>query len=121
MDFDKYKMWVAYPSAPDYPLLPTNPTPEDCRKHADAMEVYLQAIEVWKKEKKEWEVEENRLFKGFKADALVEVGLTNHPKADKAYGMAWEKAYALAWENGHSGGLSEVYNHLLDYAELLKD
>jgi hypothetical protein len=113
MDFDKYKMTRPYPPAPDYPLLPTNPTPEDYRKHADAKEAHLQAIEVWKKERSDWEAEENRLFKGFKADALAEVGLENHPKADKAYG--------LAWKNGHSSGLSEVYSYLLDYAELLKD
>ena len=113
MDFDKYKMTRPYPPAPYSPWLPTNPTPEDCRKYADAKEAHLQAIEVWKKARSDWEAEENRLFKGFKADALAEVGLTNHPKADKAYG--------LAWENGHASGLSEVYNHLMRYAELLKD
>jgi len=113
MDFDKYKMTRLYPSAQDYPLMPTNPTPDEHRKRADAMESHFQAIEVWKKARSEWQAEQSRLLEVFKADALAEVGLENHPKADKAYGMAWK--------NGHSGGYSEVYYCLLDYAELLKD
>ena len=113
MDFDKYKMTRPYPPAPDYPLLPTNPTPEEHRKHADAMEAHLQAIEVWKKERSDWEAEESRLLALFKADVLAEVGLTNHPKADKAYD--------LAYLYGYSSGLAAVYNHLMRYAELLKD
>jgi hypothetical protein len=56
--------------------------------------------------------EESRLTEQFKADALAEVGLTGHPKADKVY--------HLAWEYGHSAGLSEVMNYLPELAELVK-
>lgn len=48
----------------------------------------------------------------FKADALEEVGLTNHPKADKAY--------ELAWSRGHSSGFAEVLFELEELADLLK-
>jgi hypothetical protein len=113
MDFNKYKNQLPYPPRPAKPTLPKNPTPEDYRKHADDMEVHAQAVTKCLKEMDKYHAEQARLDTLFKQDALAEVGLTNHPKADKAYG--------LAWENGHSSGLSEVYNHLLDYAELLKD
>jgi hypothetical protein len=59
-----------------------------------------------------YRAEQIRLNEEFKADALHDVGLTGHPKADKAY--------ALAWEHGHSGGLSEVLVYLVDFAELVK-
>ena len=49
----------------------------------------------------------------FKADALEAVGLTGHPKADKAY--------AFAWELGHASGYSEVFSYLQDIADVLKD
>jgi hypothetical protein len=113
MDFNKYKNQLPYPPRPAKPTLPKNPTPEDYRKHADNLEAYEKVEMEWLKEMDKYHAEQCRLESLFKADALAEVGLTNHPKADKAYG--------LAWKNGHSGGYSEVYYCLLDYAELLKD
>ena len=61
--------------------------------------------------------ENARLEAKFKADALYDVGLAGpkgqHPKADKAF--------ALAWEHGHSSGHHKVYGFLQDLAELLED
>ena len=54
-----------------------------------------------------------RLEGEFRKAALEEVGLTGHPKADKAY--------ALAWLRGHSAGFCEVLSELDELAELLKD
>ena len=113
MDFDKYKNKLPYLPRPAKPTLPKNPTPEDYRKHADDMEAHAQAVTEFLKEMDKYYAEGKRLLELFKQDVLADVGLTNHPKADKAYG--------LAWENGHASGLSEVYNHLMRYAELLKD
>lgn len=56
--------------------------------------------------------ESARLYTEFRKDALEHVGLTDHPKADKAF--------ALAYSNGHAQGYSEVLNLLEDYAELVK-
>lgn len=56
---------------------------------------------------------ENEMDEKFKRDALKYVRLTGHPKADKAY--------ALAWQEGHSSGYSEVLSYLLRIAEVLKD
>jgi hypothetical protein len=47
----------------------------------------------------------------FKEDAIVEAGLHNHSKA--------EKAYELAWNYGHSSGYNDVWAYLQDLAELL--
>lgn len=52
-----------------------------------------------------------RLEDKFEKDAIEAVGLKGHPKAGKAY--------ALAWEHGHSAGYSEVLNYLSEFAELI--
>jgi hypothetical protein len=49
----------------------------------------------------------------FYHDALSALGIVGHPKADKAY--------QIAYENGHAGGMSEVFGYLMDLAELLRD
>ena len=54
----------------------------------------------------------NRRDEIFKADLLAEHGLTDHPKA--------QAIYRLAWEHGHAGGLSEVVNYFIEFAELVK-
>jgi hypothetical protein len=113
MDFDKYKMKSPYPTTPTYPLLPLDSTPDLLQKHAEALESFYKELEVWKASRKDWQDEESRLFKEFSLDAMKELGLTEHPKASRAFGMAWS--------HGHSGGLGLVYDRLADYAELLKD
>lgn len=59
----------------------------------------------------EYQAEHRRLHELFKSDALAEVGLTQHPKANKAFD--------LAWDDGHGYGLREVLYHLERYADLL--
>ena len=54
-----------------------------------------------------------RLREEFKAAVLADTGLTAHPKADRAFD--------LAWAMGHSDGLCEVLSVLGELAELLKD
>jgi hypothetical protein len=62
-----------------------------------AMDVYLE--------------EESSLLRKFKEDALKECGLAGHPKADKAY--------SLAWEEGHALGYGQVLYELQNLADLL--
>lgn len=54
-----------------------------------------------------------RFSEAFKKEALKELGLENHPKA--------EKVFDLAWERGHSQGYTEVYLELQELADLLLD
>ena len=63
----------------------------------------------WRK----YQAESKRLHDLFKADALEEVGLTGHPKA--------EKAFDFASDDGHGSGLQDVLYHLSRFAELLLD
>lgn len=64
-------------------------------------------------ERTAYQVEEARLYQEFKDDAISAHGLTGHPKA--------ERAFSLAWEDGHSAGMHEVFNCMFKYASLLKD
>jgi hypothetical protein len=54
------------------------------------------------KMRRRYREEEGRLAGLFHDDLLAELGLTDHPKADLLYSMAWER--------GHSSGYSEVAN-----------
>lgn len=55
--------------------------------------------------------ETRRLEDKLKADLEEELGLTNHPKKD----VLWR----LAWERGHSAGYGEVASYYEEMAELL--
>jgi hypothetical protein len=66
-----------------------------------------------KEMKEAYNKREGEIYIEFKKDALKEVGLTNHPKADKIYSKAWEK--------GHSAGYNEVFLELQDLAELFTE
>jgi hypothetical protein len=48
----------------------------------------------------------------FKRDLFDQHGVTGHPKA--------ERAFQLAWDYGHSSGFQEVANYFDDLADLLK-
>lgn len=61
----------------------------------------------------EYKADQNRLDEEFKRDALAHVGLTGHPKADKAY--------AFAWQEGHAGGCSDVLHYLDEVAQIILD
>lgn len=60
---------------------------------------------------KAFSTEANRVNKLFKDDALTACGIFDHPKA--------EKAWMMAWERGHSGGLESVLSELEDLVDLL--
>ena len=49
----------------------------------------------------------------FKHAALDELGLSNHPKADKFWN--------LCWNHWHANGLSEVWSYMQEFAALLKE
>lgn len=67
-------------------------------------------IEEWRDAVREWNGVQGQYYDQFRVDALVEVCLSLHPRADKIMAYAWEK--------GHSAGLHEVLSELNDVAEL---
>ncbi len=114
MNFDAYKVTsVQYPAMPHKPTLKHHPTAAEARAYADAKDEYDKQMVTHREAVKAYHIEEGRLMDQFRKDAIEEAGLTGHPKADKAF--------ALAWQEGHASGLSDVMTHLYELAELLKD
>lgn len=48
----------------------------------------------------------------FKNDLFEELNITNHPKR--------EKLFELAWEHGHGAGLDDVVSYAEDFVELIR-
>ena len=68
-------------------------------------------VEKTKKIRATYKIENDRLYQLFKTDAIKEVGLEGHPKADKAF--------ELAWQAGHSFGYEIVFGELENLADLI--
>jgi len=113
MDYDKYKNTKPYPAMPPKPRLPKHPTAAEARDYADGLEAYETAMVAYRAARDDYHAEQARMDEQFKQDALADVGLTGHPRADKAY--------AFAWDHGHASGYSEVYYYLSDVADVLID
>jgi hypothetical protein len=64
-----------------------------------------------KENREKWKEDERRLRDEFKKAALDETCLAGHPKAQKA----WE----MAWDRGHASGYCEVLSELEELANLL--
>jgi hypothetical protein len=69
--------------------------------------------EGFKEHKKQYGEETHKLHEEFVNDLFEEFGVSDNPKRDKAFELAWEK--------GHANGLEEVYNEFYDLVELIKD
>ena len=82
-----------------------------CPNCGESTEAVKQEIERRIKSAKGLQAEKNRLYEMFKSDALKHCGISDHPKADKA----WEKA----WEEYRSDGKRAVVEELEELAELM--
>jgi len=69
-------------------------------------------VKIRRERRLAYQAEERRLQDQFKADALAELGLTGHPKADLLF--------SLAWDEGHSSGFQEVFGHMERMADLVR-
>ena len=66
----------------------------------------------FKAAREEYNAETSRLMEQFRLDTLEDLGLPDD--------VFTRKLLSLAWEDGHSGGLSEVYNHMIDFTDLYR-
>jgi hypothetical protein len=73
----------------------------------------LAATGLWQAKTKAYNDENNRLYAQFKKDLFAYLEITDHPKA--------EKLFALAWSHGHASGYSEVAVYADEFVELLRD
>ena len=76
------------------------------------LDEYDNAVEEWLIRLREYRTLETQVIEVFKRDLLVSLDLTEHPKANRLY--------AMAWEHGHSSGYAEVAMYAEELAELLK-
>jgi hypothetical protein len=74
---------------------------------------YAEALLKYQQDYEDWCAEDRRIYNVFHHDALEDVGLLGHPKADKAY--------TFAWDRGHANGFGDVYYWLAEIADILKD
>lgn len=58
-----------------------------------------------------YKMNDKKLYCDFKRDLLDELGVSNHPKADALF--------SLAWSYGHSAGYEEVFNYADELSQLL--
>jgi hypothetical protein len=129
INFDDYKLKISKPVRGDFETVyyyhygECIGSPQN-RAERNALEHYLKDRNLgdyvtqkrfrtgeWRAAMAAYYEEENALLRKFKEDALRECGLEGHPKA--------EKAYSLAWEEGHSLGYGQVLYELQNLADLL--
>ena len=112
MDFEKYNAGPL-PTKPKIPPRPDrrNTSPNEYRVYADRLEHYNQESELFSGVLANYRKKVADLENQFKVDALKEVGLEGHPKANVVYSKAWDL--------GHAYGLSEVFIHLEGLAEIV--
>lgn len=118
MDYSKYENKLDYPKmikiqCPNcgYAFLERDKYCCDCGQ--EVRSYYNKCLDIYSEAKRKYNEEEVRLYDLFKHDALDDVGLLDHPKADKIF--------YFAWDHGHSSGYSEVYYWLLEVSELFEE
>lgn len=61
-----------------------------------------------------WRDREAQLVRQFWMDVALEFHAENFPRSQ------WERMTELAWEQGHSGGLHQVLNELIELIDLIQ-
>lgn len=112
MDFEKYRNKIPYPERPKKPILLHKATAKEAREYAEKLAAYEDRMVEWHDLITEYKKEDSRLYWQFKNDLLKELGITDHPKAQRLFDIAWDK--------GHSMGYSEVYSEAEELADLLR-
>lgn len=67
----------------------------------------------YQEHRRQYNEESFRLHEEFKSDLYAEFGVSDHPKRDRAF--------EIAWDHGHANGLRDVYDCFEDLVALLKD
>ncbi len=104
---------VAYPDSPVKPYMTKTHTAAQAKEYAEKLEQYESEMPSYKSGKDAYYREEQLLLLEFKTDLFEKHGVTDNPKR--------ENCYSIAWERGHSSGLGEVMNYFSDFVELIKD
>lgn len=111
MDLSDYENKTKRPKMPSRPRLSPKHTADDAKAYAVDFETYCTQMSEYEESVKVYQKEQGRLNELFRTDAIDEAGLSGHPKAGKAYGLAYERCHAF--------GRGDVFNFLCDLADLL--
>ena len=111
MNFENYINKLEYPRKPSKPTFCIYFSSSEARHYAAELEKYEEEKKIYNQKRDEYNEETHRLHELFKQDLFDEFDVTNNPKR--------EKCFELAWSNGHACGLSEVYNYFSTFVELI--
>lgn len=118
MDYKKYELKINKPNRPIKPLEPTKNRFKNTLEFSIAHDKYIDDLSKYKEDKQlydklelDYAEELCKLMDMFKRDAIIEVGLDGHPKANDAYD--------LAYKYGNDSGHKEIYCYLFELANLL--
>lgn len=102
-----FKGTAPYPNRKkDFPIFKTCPECKEAHKDPETEIAFNKAMRAYRDD-------QAAMFQLFKFAALTDCGIADHPKADRAFSMAWDR--------GHSSGYYEVLQNLEDLSQLLKD
>lgn len=97
---------------------PTRPKESNFRFKQDGNSIfreadYEQALKDYRTMTEAYRLEGDRLIDLFKSDTLEELGLTDHPKADRFFDLCWQQGHA------HGSGFNDVWLTMEDWSDLL--
>lgn len=107
MDTSAYKIQLSYPVSQNYTFEAEITSPAGNKMTVKAMD-----DEAYRKAKVEYEAEKQRLIKLFKKDLLEFLDITDHPKSEILFKMAWDRE--------HHNGYNMVVQEAQDLLELLE-
>lgn len=111
MNTNDYKNTLTYPSKPIKPRMSSNPTKADADKYFQLMEEYEIAEKKYRELKEAYEKRGAELLEQFKQDLFEDLGITDNPKKDKLFSIAWDK--------GHGSGFGDVYSEACSMVDLI--
>lgn len=88
-----------YPQRPKSPIEPKEKTAENMRAFADSLDVYENKMELYRDKRKAYDERKAALNQDFKLDLFEEFGVTDHPKADKVFDIAWDLGHADGYDS----------------------
>lgn len=110
--YDGRDLMDKYPEYPSKPIRPKESKPNELRQYADALEQYDKDKQEYENQVKPLRDEASERYDEFKRDLFDEYGVTDNPKRDKCY--------AIAYEYGHSSGCGEIHSYFCNIVELIQ-
>ncbi len=102
---------VEYPNKPSKPRLERDHTFAQVTEYAKQLALYETLNAGYRADLDAYRAGERASYDLFKTELLKDLGIADHPKADRLFSMAWER--------GHSEGYHSVYSEAEDLSDLM--